>query len=213
MPASRPQLAYLDIPKWPPLFALIATACSGGLGSAGWQGNRLRSCDRQLCLRPQLPYTALGNRRSWLRLGDGCELRGDNLARPTRLALRGGQGGLCRAQQQLGLRWGHRHLPRPPTGPLGHRRRLRQGGWHRDGNRRLSHLLRPGSGPLPLGGPQHDGTVDQLGLEPIAALELKGTAKASWQDEPAIIVKFEGRHGCFPKKTEGTSERGEGPDA
>ena len=37
-----------QVPKWPPLFALIAAACSGGLGSAGWHGHRLGMISRQL---------------------------------------------------------------------------------------------------------------------------------------------------------------------
>jgi hypothetical protein len=53
---------------------------------------------------------------------------------------------------------------------------------------------------LTLGGPQYDGTAHQLGLESIAALEFKGIPKTGRQNEPAIIVKFKNRHGCFPGK-------------
>ena len=57
--------------------------------------------------------------------------------------------------------------------------------------------------------PIDDIDTDQI----IPARFLKGTTKTGRQNEPAVIVKFEGRHGCFPEKTEGTSEKGKVSDA
>ena len=110
VPASRPQLAHLDVPKWPPLLALIATACSGGLSSAGWQGNRLGSVTGSSAFGRSFhtPPSATGD--------DGS---GSTATASSAVAtLRG----------RPGLRSGRWHLPRLPTKPLGHRRSFRRRG-------------------------------------------------------------------------------------
>ena len=45
-------------------------------------------------------------------------------------------------------------------------------------------------------GPQHDRAADQLGLEPVAALQPELPAQAGRQRPPAVMVELERRHGA-----------------
>ena len=54
--------------------------------------------------------------------------------------------------------------------------------------------------PRPLRGPQHDGAIDQLGYQPIPALQIERAAQASRQGKPSVIVEFESRQGFRPEK-------------
>ena len=52
-------------------------------------------------------------------------------------------------------------------------------------------LLRFGWGTLSMRRPQHDGAIDQLGDQPIPALQIEHAAQASRQGKPSVIVEFE----------------------
>jgi hypothetical protein len=92
VPASRSELADLDVPERPTLLELMAATIPGRLGAPGWWGRfRLRAFRCQLRLRPQLPQPARADhgRRS------GLDNRRDHFdadfPRPSRLALGRGQ--------------------------------------------------------------------------------------------------------------------------
>ena len=183
MPASGTKLAHLDVVERTALFRRRARlACSPRrTGNSGMlHARRLRL---QVRLAPQLPGLVADRTH-------GCWfwLRRTNCLWPTTRALRGGRSEFFASFARS----------RPTRLASGRRRsdaRQCLGSGRGRGIDRCLLLVCVWHRTFGLGrGPQHNGPVDQIDLEPVATVQAKLLAQDGGQRNPPLIVEFKRRH-------------------